>query len=198
MHENETESSRAFKTYEPEQLLVDLANVQDGDGVTHFRTKWNIAYRSYQDPQLLKRRDELRYLWQLALGFQGQETEYTDGLYGHWNAYGAGVPLDEKFICEYWLGEEPSGWEVRWTDQKKDIRPRLVSLPTALAWAAVVCAERLALCSNPECPAPYFLSKRCDQKYCSNECSWPAKKAAKRDWWRKHRGKKSQAEKSSE
>ncbi len=191
----ENSSREAFKTYEPEQLLFDLANMQDGDGVGHFRTKWNIAYSSYQDPQLLKRRDELRYLWQLALGFQGQETEYTGGLYGHWSAYGAG-PLDEQFICEYWIGEEPSGWEVRWTDEKKDIRPRLVSLPTALAWASVVCADRLAFCMNPKCPASYFLAKRRDQKYCSNICATPAKRAAKLKWWHEHRGKKSQSKKS--
>jgi len=195
MHKRKAKRSREVsKTYEPDQLLVDLANMQDA-GVGHFRKKWDIAYSSYRNPELLKRRDELRYLWQLTVGFKVQETDYTGGLYGHWNAYGAG-PLDEKFICEYWIGVEPSGWEVRWTDEKKDIRPRLVSLPTALAWASVVCADRLAFCMNTKCPAPYFLFKRRDQKYCSDICATPAKRAAKLRWWHEHRGKKSKSKKS--
>ena len=100
MHKRKAKRSREVsKTYEPDQLLVDLANMQD-DGVGHFRKKWDIAYSSYPNPHLLKRRDELRHLWKLALGIQGQETDCSGGLYGHWNAYGAGVPLDEKFICE--------------------------------------------------------------------------------------------------
>lgn len=194
MRKKKTKRSRAktSKPYEPDRLLTELANMRD-DGVSYFRKKWDIAYSSYKNPDLLKRRDELRYLWCLASGLQTQETEYTGGLHGDWNAYGAGIPLDEKFICQYWLSQEQGmgAWEVRWTDENKDIRPRLVSLPTALAWACVVCGDRLAFCQNSECPAPYFLAKRLDQKYCSNECAWPAKRAAKLKWWHEHRGKTS-------
>lgn len=41
----------------------------------------------------------------------------------------------------------------------------------------------LRKCSNPECGAPYFFATRRNQLYCSEACSRPAQRAAKKRWW---------------
>jgi hypothetical protein len=47
--------------------------------------------------------------------------------------------------------------------------------------------DRARHCENPDCPAPYFLSRdRKPQKYCSPICAGPAKTAAKLRWWNEH------------
>ncbi len=47
-------------------------------------------------------------------------------------------------------------------------------------------SERAKHCGNPECENPYFVAKKRSYKYCSPECSEPAQKAFKRDWWAQH------------
>lgn len=49
-------------------------------------------------------------------------------------------------------------------------------------------------CGNPECPAPYFFAKKKSQRFCSEDCSAPAKREAKRRWWRENRGKTTKGE----
>lgn len=50
-------------------------------------------------------------------------------------------------------------------------------------------AQRLLRCPNPDCPAPYFLSTKKGQKYCSTACARPAQLESKRRWWSEHRKK---------
>ncbi len=47
-------------------------------------------------------------------------------------------------------------------------------------------ADRLRLCPNPNCPAPYFIAYRRGQRYCSDTCAQPAQREFKREWWREH------------
>ena len=48
--------------------------------------------------------------------------------------------------------------------------------------------ERFRFCSNEECPAPYYIaSARRPTKYCTPICAGPAKRAAKRKWWKTNR-----------
>ena len=48
-------------------------------------------------------------------------------------------------------------------------------------------ADRMGHCINPECPAPYFLSKDSRLRtFCSPDCAGPAKRQAKLKWWRKN------------
>jgi len=95
----------------------------------------------------------------------------------------------QRFICEHWLGLERNSWLVAWHQSEKRIRANPSSLPAVLAWACVYHANRLCICRNAECPAPYFIAARRDQKFCSNDCASPAKKAAKLKWWHANRGK---------
>jgi hypothetical protein len=48
------------------------------------------------------------------------------------------------------------------------------------------CADRLRICGNEECPAPYFIARRRSQKYCSDDCSAPSQRELKRRWWDEH------------
>jgi len=47
-------------------------------------------------------------------------------------------------------------------------------------------ADRLRVCPNQQCPAPYFIAKRRSQKYCSEACALPAQREFKRAWWAEH------------
>jgi hypothetical protein len=47
-------------------------------------------------------------------------------------------------------------------------------------------ADHTRYCANEECPAPYFLARRRNQRYCSAECAKPAQRENKRQWWRKN------------
>lgn len=69
---------------------------------------------------------------------------------------------------------------------------RLISnLPTPSPFEeALIYLRRLGgqarYCSNPECAAPYFITKRKSQKYCSDACSKPSQREFKRQWWAEH------------
>jgi hypothetical protein len=43
--------------------------------------------------------------------------------------------------------------------------------------------ERLRKCENPDCAAPYFIARRKDRLFCSEDC---AHLIAARRWWKKH------------
>lgn len=47
-------------------------------------------------------------------------------------------------------------------------------------------AKRMKLCRNRQCQYPFFLAGRRTEKYCTQECAKPAKRAAKLKWWNKH------------
>jgi hypothetical protein len=49
-------------------------------------------------------------------------------------------------------------------------------------------SARLAVCANREngCATPYFIRKKPNQKFCSEECALPAQRAFKRRWFREH------------
>jgi|SRR5208283_1255991 len=50
-------------------------------------------------------------------------------------------------------------------------------------------AARMLRCPNPDCSAPYFLSTKKGQKYCSEVCARPAQLESKRRWWAEYRAK---------
>jgi len=185
-------------------VLRDLANMRD-EGPGRFRKRWHELYGRYTDDDLLRWRDELQLLWsvpfatirhpdvsrlekQLAETIPLQETPRNAAIL-EMAHHSPGDPL-EKVICESWLREAgaKSPWVVEWGKQKR-IRANPRCLPAILALACVGHADRFGICRNPQCRSPYFFTDRSDQRYCSINCAWLAKKAAKRKWWRTHRAK---------
>ena len=226
--EKSSSSGQSEKTFLAE-VLVELANMRD-DGITRFRKKWGYLYRNYRlysNENLLKRRDELRLIWEHGIRFElanlpinldspsgtplmwedetkfPQVSQHAGLLHDDFIEHLAEAPQEfqvglEEYICEHWLHlEKGRGWVIRWRADQKGVMPRRSTLPAVLIFGCLTYADRLTFCRNQECPASYFLAKRRDQKYCSDICATPAKRAAKRDWWSKHRGKTSQAGKSS-
>lgn len=43
------------------------------------------------------------------------------------------------------------------------------------------------VCKNESCPAPYYFAIRRSQKFCTDVCAGPAKRAAKLRWWNENR-----------
>jgi hypothetical protein len=56
-------------------------------------------------------------------------------------------------------------------------------------------AERLRVCPNTECVAPYFIAQRRTQKYCSEKCAQPSQREFKRRWWDEHGDARRKAQK---
>jgi hypothetical protein len=48
--------------------------------------------------------------------------------------------------------------------------------------------ERLRVCANRECKAPYFFDSRGNRLFCSEPCARPAQREYKRAWWATHGG----------
>jgi hypothetical protein len=74
---------------------------------------------------------------------------------------------------------------VMWSSSKKALRGNPRCLPAVLALACIRHAGHFGYCRNHSCAAPYFFTRRRDQRYCSPDCAWPAKKEAKLRWWHK-------------
>ena len=75
----------------------------------------------------------------------------------------------------------------RWLKDQQP--PPLTPFEHALFHLRVI-IERARRCANSECPAPYFLTKKKGQRYCSSKCSAPAQREQKRRWWTENRAKK--------
>jgi hypothetical protein len=66
--------------------------------------------------------------------------------------------------------------------------------PITVFEAAVFYFQRRLLdfakhCGNPTCPAPYFIAKKKQQKFCSSVCAEPSQRESKRKWWTDNRSK---------
>jgi hypothetical protein len=179
-------------------LITGLANLEDSRA-QYFRKLYNkppVLYRRYSDEDLLTLRDELRLLWEYDSRRKIEVGRLLVGPVVGWHArrlsrlvYEAAPQPPQKVICDYWLRKERQPIEVEWTKEAKKIKPRPQCLPAVLSWGCVHYAGHLKFCANPECLNPYFISKRTDQKYCSDECAAPAKREAKRRWWSTNRSK---------
>jgi hypothetical protein len=177
---------------------MDLVLVK-AESIEHFRKRWDQFYRRYKDDDILRRRDELRFLWQslnprhsfASMADLFQRTNASELLeldYQNSTAPDRGIRLPQ-FICEDWLRHESDGIVIDW--KKRQIRANPKSLTTFLAVACLRNSPNLKICANSDCPfSRYFIASRKDQKYCSAECAEPARLAAKRKWWNANRGKK--------
>jgi hypothetical protein len=198
MLKSKTKSSSSKALSEPltMALVIDLANLRD-DGVGRFHKTWNRLYGRLGENELLRRRDELRLLWtapfskidlnkpdglveSMHLGL----TDRTEAVEEAWN-HSPRDPL-EKIVCDHWLRQAKHPWTVEWGKRQRFLAHPF-SLPAVLVLACVRHSDRFGICGNDRCAAPYFFRRRRDQLFCSQDCAWPAKKAAKLRWWNKHR-----------
>ena len=83
----------------------------------------------------------------------------------------------------------PINWKVK--GHRLEIRPTSCYTYMQILLVRDIAAGLAKVCKNKKCPAPYFVAKRRDQRYCSAKCAGPAKRAAKLKWWRGNRQRKS-------
>lgn len=158
-------------------FLREMANLRD-DGVARFQQRYDPFFNRYEKSELLQLRDELRALW--TGGKKMPETLAAD-----WDedlAAASGTLLEE-WICNRWLRRTRGGLVIFFGAIQADP----YALPALLAYSAYLCGKRMRVCLNGDCPAPYFVAGRRDQRYCSTECAAPAKLAAKRRSWHRHK-----------
>jgi len=135
--------------------------------------------------ELILYRDELRLLWHPRDGVPVQD----------WREYEAWQKIRPdaepgEMICNRWLKRSEIGLLAVWDKTRRELIPSQADLPAILVYGCLLFADRLSYCGNPQCSAPWYIGKRRGQQYCSDECSWPAKKAAKKKWWDANRAKK--------
>lgn len=169
---------RSFADKEAPAFLREMANLRE-DGIARFRRKYGPVLDRSEKPGLFQLRDELRALWTSGK----QMPESIASVWDEERADATGTLL-EDFICNRWLRFAEQGLLVRWGE----ILPS-DELPALLAFASVFWHSHMRVCRNPDCPAPYFIAGRRDQKYCSDGCAAPAKRAAKLLSWHRHKRK---------
>jgi hypothetical protein len=155
------DDAEAAEPSDDKKLLTTLANSQDG--LKQFRQKFR-GFSSYGDKQVLKLRDDLREVWR--------------------------IPADSSEIIQEWLDSEPA---LRIAPDPYGggftLSPQFSNLPGRLVFAIIRASNMLAVCENPDCPAPFFVAVKAVQRYCSSSCAAPAKRAAKMRWWRRNRSR---------
>jgi hypothetical protein len=72
--------------------------------------------------------------------------------------------------------------------EKLDPPPPITPFEAAVFYLQQI-SDRTIRCGNPNCPAPYFIAAKKSQRYCSEACSGPALREAKRRWWNENRAK---------
>jgi hypothetical protein len=160
-------------------FLREMANLRE-DGIERFQRHYE-NFNHYDVRHLIDWRDELRALWT-----RGKYT--TPALQEHWRRQPPGLTLQER-ICNGWLNSsEHGGLLVFWDRRERFIGPDPYELPALLAYCAFLCGDRMRVCRNRDCPAPYFVAGRKDQLYCSGACAAPATRAAKLRSWHRHKG----------
>jgi hypothetical protein len=177
---------------ELKRLLYDLANTQDDNrSLERLRREHRTRLGRYSLSQLGMYRDELRILWHPA-PLEGIPEGIPDDEYKAYQKWLEKRPNAEpgEMICNRWLGRSEVGLLAVWEKDRRELRPSAEELPAMLVYGCLLFADRLCYCENPKCSVPWFIGSRRDQHYCSSDCAWPAKKAAKRKWWKRNRAKK--------
>lgn len=169
------------------------------DGIKKFRRNWDKFYGQYPDSKLLKFRDQLCAVWGGLivdlndLGTNEDELDSPLQNMGHVARFQRkelrqkGRTSLQKIVLEDWLGREKHWAVVEWKPSGKRISANLHCLPATLAFCAIKYGDWFRICKNPRCQARYFIAVRKHQRYCTPDCAWPAKKAAKLRWWHAHK-----------
>lgn len=110
------------------------------------------------------------------------------------------ISVDFEMFTE-WTRQLKNAWQQSDVKQKNLYLAWLLSAVVYVAkgnhagWAypmtgvlieAIRIAERLAVCTNPDCPARLFIKSRKNQAQCTPECAAWAQRKWKREWWAAH------------
>jgi hypothetical protein len=171
-------------------LLVELLNLADEpkriEAVRQRLKRAGItSVDTLEDSELLQLRLVLRAAW----GARDKRL-FLQTMRGLMENVSLDHTLPSSELRQIWVlewGERRPGsqdWFISWHDGL--IRP----LPDAnfrgtVAWGFLRLSEEIVYCQNPSCPAPFYLRRRRDQKYCTanDECARFAGREAARRYW---------------
>jgi hypothetical protein len=149
-------------------LIVEMANLRD-DGLTRFRSKVASLFYPETNQILFNARRDIRLVWLRS------------------------TPMREKQkVAEAYFS---AGWALLFSQKRPAVTPFLrvgqivvdpLNFRAQFAIAIMENWRRFAICSNPECSAPYFLFKRKTQKFCNDDkCIAYAHRRDALVWWNK-------------
>lgn len=153
-------------------LLFELANLHD-DGDERFwasrKSLWTQLFGRESKQRLIELRDQLRRIWN-----QRVDVAEKNQILMKWLEPIGDTPA---IIARFEIGA---------------MLPNPVNLRAMLAVAVIERVTKLAYCHNPDCPAPHFVARRKNQKYCERgDCTAFAQRQYALDWWkREHSSKK--------
>lgn len=138
---------------------------------------------SVEDSELLQLREDLRSALEKPATLLFPTVRKLMEPFGRFNHSLPSSELRSVYVLD-WGQRRPGSqdWVVSWSEGL--IRP----LPDAnfrgtIGWGILRLGTELSYCLNPTCPAPYFLRRRRDQKYCTanDECArFAGREAARR------------------
>lgn len=154
-------------TQKRKEILLDLVNLRV-DSCAVFPRRFpdlDVSVLQSDDRVLLTYRDRLRQFW------CGDDPAYY---LAHWISRPAPYPTGT--------------WAVTcWADGTYGISPNYSVLSLSLAIGASEWTGKMAICSNPNCPQPYFLRGRKTQRFCNRPaCIAYGQREHKRNWWNEH------------
>lgn len=94
------------------------------------------------------------------------------------------TPFVQQFLSPSATAPLPGIIGVDWKRRTIVYRPQ-TTLQAALYYL-LQHSDKSKVCGNPDCPAPYFIAKRGNKKYCGDDCEAEARIKAKSRWWDEH------------
>lgn len=172
-------------------LLVELLNLSDNpQRIQAVRQQFRrVGITSEEtlkeDSELLRLRDELRGALESPATQLFPTIRRLMEPFGPFNHSLPSSDFRNVYVLDW--GESRPGrqdWLIWWGEGL--IRPMPDSnFRGTVGWGLLRLATEIAYCKNPECPAPYYLRRRRDQKYCTanDECARFAGRQAARRYW---------------
>jgi hypothetical protein len=170
-------------------VLLDLANLGDRD-CQQFRQRWQVflapAPLEQDGGRILAWRDKLRKVWSAVSVFCQTAPQRSEDQMCAILGNEVGVILDS------WMEEVPydsNQWHMPlWIIHRDFMEPNPGRLGFVLALTIRDLWSKLGHCPNPECPHPYFIKGRKNQRFCDRPaCAAHGQREHKRKWW-KERG----------
>ena len=101
-------------------------------------------------------------------------------------------PKAKRWIVDGEVRDNPSPaavMSIQQIDDRWSSPPPVNPFEVAVFYFSKI-SNRVKRCANAvDCPAPYFLAEKGQQRFCSEACAGAANRESKRRWWNEKRGK---------
>jgi len=173
-----------------QQILLDLANMI-GDGLERFWWEWEFRIRPEWTVDLFRLRDELRIVW------KERNAPTVNSILDTWLRWRP----TRAHIKAYFESGVLSSTEIKYYNafecdvETASLIPDYCGLRAMMIQGVFEHWPNFKFCANPDCKAPYFISKRKDQTVCDAEiCKAEKQRQHALKWWNENRAKKTQKE----